>query len=57
MASVALESDPVMKGVMEQYGMKLGKPEEVASNIVKRVAEGTRETSTFISHDGSGIPW
>jgi hypothetical protein len=57
MANDALETDPVMKTMMEGSGMKLLPASEVAPNIIKLVNEGTRETKIFLLHDGSTIPW
>jgi hypothetical protein len=57
MADVGLETDPVMKKLMEGSGMKLLPASEVAPNIVKLVNEGTRETTTFVNQDGVALPW
>jgi hypothetical protein len=57
MANDALETDPIMKTMMEGNGMKLLPASEVAPNIVKLVNEGTKETKVFLLHDGSTIPW
>jgi hypothetical protein len=57
MTNLALDTDPVLKTLMEGNGMKLVPASEVAPNIVKLVNEGTRETKIFLFRDGSTIPW
>jgi hypothetical protein len=50
-------ADPAVQGFLKTVGAHAQQPEESARMLLQQIDMATRETNSFVGHDGKVIPW